>query len=61
MKGFFVATLAIFLDFHLVRMGFLIAGCDVVVFLAFGAGKDDLIAFAIGHNCSLFFLLQGQV
>lgn len=61
MKGFLLATLAIFHGFQLVRMGFLVARCNVVVFLAFRAGKDDLITFAIGHKNSLFFLLQVQV
>ena len=53
MKRFLAATRAVFLDFHLVRMGLLVAAVDIVLFAAFTASKDDFVAFT-GHNDSLF-------
>lgn len=58
MKRFVPATFAIFHRFQLVGMGLFVTGGNVIVFLAFGAGKDDLIAFAVGHKSSLFFLFS---
>jgi hypothetical protein len=56
MERFFLATGAIFHLLHLVRMGALIAGCDVVLLSADRAFKRYIIAFAFCHRFSHFFL-----
>ena len=58
MKGHLVATLAEFIDLHLVRMGLFVPGGEVVVLTAFAADKDYIVTFA-RHNYSLYFLSAG--
>ena len=48
-EGHLAALGAIFGNFHLHGMGFLITGSDVVFFTAFSAFEDDFVTFA-GHS-----------
>ena len=55
MKSHLIAVTAEFVDFHLGRMGLLVAGGVVILLAADGALEDDLIAFLAGHGVSLSF------
>ena len=49
MNRHLAATAAELLDFHLVRMGSLVASSKIVMFAAFAASEDDFIAFTGCH------------